>query len=101
MGRNSKNVFLKSIVASLGLKMPNTSAEIIEILKDAEYIPAEKAKTYITMVQFRNRIVHFYNHIDKKLLYDILTNELDDIKEFYAILLKVIDENKDNQEGHK
>ncbi|HLC16687.1 MAG TPA: DUF86 domain-containing protein [Thermodesulfovibrionia bacterium] len=79
------------IVASLGLKTPNTSAEIIEILKDAGYIPAEKAKTYITMAQFRNRIVHFYNHIDRKVLYDILTNELDDIKEFYAILLKIID----------
>lgn len=89
------------IVASLGLKTPNTSAEIIEILKDAGYIPVEKVKTYITMVQFRNRIVHFYNHIDKKLLYEILTNELDDIKEFYAILLKVIEENKDNQEGYK
>jgi uncharacterized protein YutE (UPF0331/DUF86 family) len=82
------------IVAFLGLKTPNTSAEIIEILKDAGYIPAEKAKTYITMAQFRNRIIHLYNHIDSKVLYDILTNELGNIKELFAILLKVIYENK-------
>lgn len=82
------------IIASLGLKTPNTNAEIIEILSQAGYIPEEKAKIYIKMSQFRNRIVHLYNHIDTKTLYDILVNELDDIKEFYMTLLQIIEENK-------
>ena len=30
------------IIANLGLKMPNTNAEIIKILSDAGYIPEEK-----------------------------------------------------------
>lgn len=46
------------------------------------------------MTQFRNRIVRLYNHIEKKTLYDILVNELADLKDFYAILLKIIDEHK-------
>ncbi len=44
------------------------------------------------MSQFRNRIVHLYNHIDTETLYDILTNELDDIKELYTNLLKIIEQ---------
>lgn len=82
------------IIASLGLKTPNTNAEIIEILIEASYIPKDKAETYIKMSQFRNRIVHLYNHIDTEMLYDILANELDDIKEFYKTLLEIIEFSK-------
>ncbi len=83
------------IIASLGLKTPNTNAEIIEILSEAGYIVKDKADTYIKMSQFRNRIVHLYNHIDTEALYHILANELGDIKDFYANLLKIIDEHKE------
>lgn len=83
------------IIANLGLKMPNTNAEIIKILSDAGYIPEEKVETYTDMSKFRNRIVHLYNHIDTETLYDILVNELDDIKGFYINLLKIIDEHKE------
>jgi uncharacterized protein YutE (UPF0331/DUF86 family) len=81
------------IIASLGLKTPNTNAEIIEILSEAGYIPNSQAEKYKKMSQFRNRIVHIYDHIDTEVLYDILVNELDDIKDFYATLLEVIETN--------
>lgn len=80
------------IIASLGLRTPNTNAEIIEILGEAGYISKDRAETYIKMSQFRNRIVHLYNHIDTKTLYEILMNELDYIKEFYITLLKIIEQ---------
>lgn len=79
------------IIASLGLKTPNTNAEIIEILGEAGHIPKDKIETYIKMSQFRNRIVHLYNHIDIETLHDILVNELGDIKGFYVNLLNVIE----------
>ena len=82
------------IIASLGLKTPNSNAEIIKILSYAGYIPEGKIVTYTDMSKFRNRIVHLYNHIDKKTLYDILVNELEDIKDFYLNLLKIIEEHK-------
>ena len=50
------------------------------------------------MSRVGNRIVHLYNHIDIDTLYDILVNELDDIKEFYENLLEII-EKYENQEG--
>lgn len=83
------------IIASLGLRSPNTNAEIIEILSEAGYFSKETTVTYIKMSQFRNRIVHLYNHIDTETLYDILVNELDDIKEFYENLLKIIEKHKE------
>jgi len=83
------------VIASLGLRTPNTNAEIIEVLTEAGYISKAKEETYIKMSQFRNRIVHLYNHIDTKSLYDILVNELNDIKVFYTELLKIIEEYKE------
>ena len=80
------------IIASLGLRTPNTNAEIVEILVEAGHIPREKEETYIKMSQFRNRIVHLYNRLDNKVLYDILINEVDDIKELYTGLLDILDE---------
>lgn len=82
------------IIANLGLRMPNTNAEIIKILFDAGYIPKEKVEAYINMAKFRNRIVHLYNHIDTRALYDILANELADIKDFYTTLLEIIETQK-------
>lgn len=79
------------VIANLGLKMPNTNAEIITILSDAGYIPKEKLQTYADMSKFRNRIVHLYNHIDTEAIYNILVNELDDIKDFYTTLLSIIE----------
>jgi len=82
------------IIASLGLKTPNTNSEIIQILSNAGYIPKEKVEAYTDMSKFRNRIVHLYNHIDTEMLYDILINELTDIKEFYTTLLEIIKSSK-------
>lgn len=46
------------------------------------------------MSQFRNRIVHLYNHIDIEMLYEILANELPDIKDLYITLLDIIETQK-------
>lgn len=81
------------IIASLGLRTPDSNAEVIKILNEAEYIPQEKIEVYIKMSGFRNRVVHLYNHIDVNTLHEILVNELDDIKDFYKTLLKIIEKN--------
>ena len=83
------------IIASLGLKTPDTNADIIRILADAGLVPEDRAETYIKMSGFRNRIVHLYNHIDSETLYDVLVNEVKDLKELYTTLLEVIEKNRD------
>jgi len=43
------------------------------------------------MIQFRNRIVHFYNDIDLKVLYQIIQEEVVDIRELYRTLTLIIE----------
>ncbi len=63
-------------------------------MSEAGCFSKEDMETYIKMSQFRNRIVHLYNHIDAETLYEILTNELGDIKAFYTALLTFIDKHR-------
>lgn len=83
------------IIASLGLRVPGTSGEVIDILVERGLLKKDKRDRYISMVQFRNRIVHFYNDIDLEILYQILQEELVDIRELYRTLLLVIEEHPD------
>ena len=80
------------IIASLGLRTPGTSGEVIEILTERGLLNTEQRDRYISMIQFRNRIVHFYNDTDLKILYQILQEELIDIRELYRTLLLIIAE---------
>jgi uncharacterized protein YutE (UPF0331/DUF86 family) len=83
------------IIASLGLRTPSTSAEVIDILVESGLLNEEQRDRCISMIQFRNRIVHFYNDIDLKILYQILQEELIDIRELYHRLILIIDKHPD------
>jgi len=88
------------IIAQLGLKTPSFSAEVIEILAEAGIIHPEDHERYISMLQFRNRVVHFYNSVDVEVLYGILQEEIDDIRMLYRTFLEIIEahEGKDKEE---
>ena len=80
------------IIASLGLRAPGTSGEVIDILVEHGLLNAAQRDRYISMIQFRNRIVHFYNDIDLRILYQILQEQVVDIRELYRILLLIIED---------
>jgi len=79
------------IIASLGLRAPSTNGEVIDILVEHGLLNAAQRDRYISMIQFRNRIVHFYNDIDLKVLYQILQEEVVDIRELYRTLTLIIE----------
>jgi uncharacterized protein YutE (UPF0331/DUF86 family) len=83
------------IIASLGLRAPSSAGEVIDILVEQNLLPRQKRDRYISMIQFRNRIVHFYNKIDLKLLYRILEEDLLDIRDVYRILIQIIEKHQD------
>jgi len=78
------------IIAALGLRTPNTNAEVIEILKEAGSIPERDVGKYIQMVGFRNRVVHEYNSLDIRMLYEILQHESGDMTVLFSLLLKTM-----------
>jgi uncharacterized protein YutE (UPF0331/DUF86 family) len=81
------------IIASLGLRTPSTSGEVIDIFVEHGLLKKERRDRYISMIQFRNRIVHFYNSLNLKILYHILQNELIDIQEIYQEFIQIIEKN--------
>lgn len=83
------------IIGSLGLRTPSTSGEVIDILVERGLLKIERRDRYISMIQFRNRIVHFYNTMNLKILYQILQNELIDIRELYREFIQIIEKNPD------
>lgn len=89
------------IIAELGLRIPNTNAEVIQILNGEGFVSKDKMKDYIEMIGFRNRIVHEYNSVDLKMLYEIIQNESDELKELLALLIRVIKKNEEGKTCHK
>ena len=81
------------IIGSLGLRTPSTSGEVIDILVEHGLLKIERRDRYISMIQFRNRIVHFYNTTNLKILYQILQKELIDIREIYREFIQIIEKN--------
>jgi uncharacterized protein YutE (UPF0331/DUF86 family) len=79
------------IIGSLGLRTPSTSGEVIDILVEHGLLKIERRDRYISMIQFRNRIVHFYNTTNLKILYQILQKELIDIREIYREFIQIIE----------
>lgn len=57
------------IIAELGLRTASTFAEVIENLCEAGCVEDQERDAYISMVQFRNRVVHLQNRIDVELVY--------------------------------
>ena len=83
------------IIASLGLRTPGSSSEVIDVLVEHHLLKEEQRDRYILMIQFRNRIVHFYNDIDLQILDQILQEELVDIRDLYHTLILIIDQHPD------
>jgi uncharacterized protein YutE (UPF0331/DUF86 family) len=89
------------IIAELGLRTPSFSAEVIDILTEAGFIKPEDQVRYISMVQFRNRVVHVYNNIDLKVFHGILQQEIADIRRLYQTLLQIIEDHENKERGER
>ena len=86
------------IIASLGLRTPSSSAEVIDILVEYGLLPTKQRDRCISMIQFRPPsagIVHFYDDIALKTLCQILQDELIDIRGLYRALIQIIEEHRE------
>jgi uncharacterized protein YutE (UPF0331/DUF86 family) len=70
------------IVVDNNMGSPETLGEAFNILNKEKYLNDEETKIYRNMVGLRNILSHQYINIDKNIIYDILKNNLVDIKKF-------------------
>jgi len=57
-----------------------TYADIPRILQQHQIIGAESAEKWIRMIGFRNILVHDYLEIDRRIVHDVIQNQLNDIE---------------------
>lgn len=78
-------------VARLGLETPRRSQEVFERLEDAGKLPAGTARRCVPIVGFRNRVVHLYDRVDARVVYEVLTAHRRDLPELLDLLLAIED----------
>lgn len=77
------------LVARLGLPTPRKSQEVFERLEEAGRLPAGTARRLIPIIGFRNRVVHLYDRVDDRLVYEILGERRRDLAEILDLLLAI------------
>lgn len=71
-------------------KVPEEYAECFEMLRDAGILPAELAGRLQQMARFRNLLVHMYWKIDYGQVFDVLHQNLDDLRAFAVAVLRLL-----------
>lgn len=75
------------LVARASLPTPRTSHEVFERLEEAGALPPDTARRMAPIVGFRNRVVHLYDRIDERRLYEVLTVHRGDLVVLLDLLL--------------
>ena len=72
------------LLASLREPLPEHHAELFDVLARHAIVSPERIETYQKMVAFRNRVVHLYERIDDRRVWEILQAELADFETFIS-----------------
>lgn len=75
------------IVKKFGIRA-SSYAECFEILKEKKIIGKRLANNLCKMARFRNLIIHMYQRVDDKKVYEILKSGVRDIEEYIEIIEK-------------
>ncbi len=68
------------LIAELNLGKVEWYSDIPKILLNKNYLNQELAEKWIRMSGFRNTLVHEYKENDRKIVYDVLQNNLPDLE---------------------
>lgn len=78
------------IIAEKGFRRAEDYKDIYKVLEEEGIINPELSARLQEMAQFRNLLVHAYGKIDTKRVFIIMSDDLNDIKEFVKKILKYI-----------
>lgn len=80
------------LVARYGLSPPRTSRDVLEQLEQAGRLPAGAAARFGPIFSFRNRVVHLYDRVDERIVFQILTDERQDLVDLLDLLLALLED---------
>lgn len=73
------------VVADEHLGEVNWQSDIPRLLSESGYLSPDLADTWIRMIGFRNVLVHNYLEIDHKIVYDVIANQLHELRQLMDI----------------
>jgi uncharacterized protein YutE (UPF0331/DUF86 family) len=78
------------IISVKGFKVPTSYSEMFLILSENNLIDLELSNNLSNMAKFRNLLIHSYNKIDNLKVLSYIKDNLNDIRSFIKIVLKLI-----------
>ena len=84
------------LIADRGWRTPSTYREAFQVLEENGVLDSELTRNMEKWAGLRNVLVHLYLEVDQRILYDILTRELDQIERCAEALSKAVDEATDD-----
>ncbi len=75
------------MISDRGLPAPRTSTEVLERLEAAGHLPMGSAARWRPIVGFRNRVVHLYDRIDPEIVYRVLVEDREELRELLHLLI--------------
>ena len=80
------------IISHSEAQIPQTMAQTFDVLKEAGYLNEETAYRMSKSVGFRNTAVHAYQELDWNIIFSIVTEHLDDFRNYARQIYVLIDE---------
>lgn len=74
------------IIAREGLGVPRAYADTVEILTREGVLPPDRRDALLSMVRFRNRIVHLYDEVSSDEVWRIVDCDLGDFEAFISAI---------------
>lgn len=78
------------IIADEDWEVPTSFGNTFRILSNHKVISPEMADIMASMAGFRNVLIHEYEDVDLKKVYEILTNRLSDFEDFSRQIIKYL-----------
>jgi uncharacterized protein YutE (UPF0331/DUF86 family) len=78
------------IIAETELGTVNWYSDIPKLLAAKGYISDEMEERWVRMIGFRNTLVHEYIDIDRKIVFDTLHNNLQDLEELKRVFAQFL-----------
>ncbi|MBI5502279.1 MAG: DUF86 domain-containing protein [Deltaproteobacteria bacterium] len=79
------------VISREGLRRPGDYRDVFTVLREAHVVDDALGRRLEDMAGFRNRLVHGYLDVEPRRVFDIARDELGDVEEFLAAVVRRYD----------
>lgn len=84
------------VISKNKLRVPENYADTFKVMGEAGVFSKELVEKLAEMAKFRNRLVHIYWEVDDAVIYEILREDIQDVKDFLNTFMKFLSEKTNN-----